>query len=117
MSELPKNLYRAEQVRELDRIAIEEIGIPGMKLMERAGSAAFNAIISHYPRAKRIAVVCGTGNNGGDGFVIARMADAAGYTMVKKNWFNGLPMPAIAVRRGRNHMLRAGTIVLAIRIA
>ena len=82
MSELPKNLYRAEQVRELDRIAIEEIGIPGMKFMERAGSAAFNAIISHYPRAKRIAVVCGTGNNGGDGFVIARMADAAGFRVM-----------------------------------
>ncbi|KPJ95918.1 MAG: carbohydrate kinase [Gammaproteobacteria bacterium SG8_11] len=82
MSELPKNLYRAEQVRELDRIAIEELGIPGMKLMERAGSAAFNAIISHCPRAKRIAVVCGTGNNGGDGFVIARMADAAGFRVM-----------------------------------
>jgi NAD(P)H-hydrate epimerase len=82
MSELPKNLYRAEQVRELDRIAILELGIPGMTLMERAGSAAFNAIISHCPRAKRIAVVCGTGNNGGDGFVIARMADAAGFRVM-----------------------------------
>ncbi len=82
MSELPKNLYRADQVRELDRIAIEELGIPGMTLMERAGSAAFNAIISHCPRAKRIAVVCGTGNNGGDGFVIARIADAAGFRVM-----------------------------------
>ena len=82
MSELPRNLYRAEQVRELDRIAIEILGIPGMKLMERAGSAAFNAIINHCPRAKRIAVVCGNGNNGGDGFVIARMADAAGFRVM-----------------------------------
>jgi NAD(P)H-hydrate epimerase len=82
MSELPKNLYRAEQVRELDRIAIEQHGIAGMKLMERAGSAAFNLILSHCPRAKRIAVVCGTGNNGGDGFIIARMADAAGFRVM-----------------------------------
>jgi NAD(P)H-hydrate epimerase len=82
MSELPKNLYRAEKVRELDRIAIEQLGIAGMKLMERAGNAAFNVILSHCPRAKRIAVVCGTGNNGGDGFVIARMADAAGFRVM-----------------------------------
>jgi len=82
MSDTPKNLYRADQVRELDRTAIEKLGIAGMKLMERAGSAAFNVILTHCPRAKRIAVVCGSGNNGGDGFVIARMADAAGFRVV-----------------------------------
>jgi len=82
MTEIPKNLYRAEQVRELDRIAIEQFDIPGMTLMERAGSAAFNTLITHWPRAKRLAVVCGIGNNGGDGFVVARMADAAGLRVM-----------------------------------
>lgn len=82
MNELPKNLYRAAQVRELDRIAIEELGISGMKLMERAGGVAFNALHTYYPRAKRVAVVCGVGNNAGDGYVIARLADAAGLRVV-----------------------------------
>ncbi len=78
---LPTALYRAEQVRELDRIAIEDEGIPGATLMERAGIAAFHALRRTWPEARRIAVVCGPGNNGGDGFVVARHAAAAGLTV------------------------------------
>jgi len=62
---LPLVLYRASQVRELDRIAIEDMGIPGICLMERAGSAAFALLRTRWPRARRIAVLCGVGNNGG----------------------------------------------------
>ena len=75
---LPLDLYRAEQTRELDRRAIEEQGIPGATLMERAGQVAFDALRERWPRARRIAVLCGIGNNGGDGFVIARLARLAG---------------------------------------
>ena len=74
MSNLPTNLYRAAQCRELDRLAIEEFGISGNILMERAGEAAFNVLRDNWPEAKRIAVLCGIGNNGGDGYVIARLA-------------------------------------------
>jgi len=80
LPELPSTLYRAEHVRALDRIAIEDAGIPGIELMERAGKAAFDALRRHWPRARRIGVVCGAGNNGGDGFVVARLADEAGMT-------------------------------------
>ncbi len=75
---LPAALYRAEQVRELDRIAIEELGIPGATLMERAGVAAFDELRRTWPAARRLSIVCGPGNNGGDGFVLARHAAAAG---------------------------------------
>nr|VFJ56939.1 MAG: NAD(P)H-hydrate epimerase [Candidatus Kentron sp. DK] len=75
---LPEALYRAEQVRELDRIAIEELGIPGAVLMERAGLATFRAMQNRWPNAQRIRILCGGGNNGGDGFVIARYARRAG---------------------------------------
>ena len=75
---LPAALYRAEQVRELDRIAIEELGIPGATLMERAGVAAFEELRRTWPAARRLSIVCGPGNNGGDGFVLARHAAAAG---------------------------------------
>jgi len=78
---LPHSLYTAAQVRELDRIAIEEQGIPGIELMERAGRAAFDALRRRWPRLRSIAVLCGTGNNGGDGFVVARLARQAGYEL------------------------------------
>lgn len=79
MSHLPYSLYRTAQVRELDRIAIEEHGIPGIELMERAGYAAFAALRKRWPRVRSIAVMCGVGNNGGDGFILARLAHQAGY--------------------------------------
>ena len=78
MKPLPHSLYRAEQVRELDRIAIDELGIPGLTLMQRAGHAAFEALRRRWPRARHVGVLCGTGNNGGDGFVLASLAQAAG---------------------------------------
>jgi NAD(P)H-hydrate epimerase len=71
---LPDALYRAAQVRELDRRAIEQHGIPGATLMQRAGEAAYGVLCMRWPRARKIAVVCGPGNNGGDGYVIARLA-------------------------------------------
>ncbi len=75
---LPEALYSATQVRELDRIAITDHGIPGHVLMQRAGTAAFLLLRMHFPRVRRIVVVCGRGNNGGDGFVLARLAHEAG---------------------------------------
>ncbi len=79
--ELPHDLYRAEQVRELDRAAIEDFAIPGITLMERAGGAAFKLMRWRWSRARDITVLCGTGNNGGDGFVVARLAQENGLTV------------------------------------
>lgn len=73
-SPLPKTLYIAAQVRELDRIAIEEFSIPGITLMERAGDAAYQLLRTKWPEAKNILVLCGPGNNGGDGYILARLA-------------------------------------------
>lgn len=75
---LPDALYSAAQSRQLDQAAIERCGISGRELMERAGAAAFAALRLRWPRARRIGVVCGPGNNGGDGYVIARLAHEAG---------------------------------------
>lgn len=71
---VPRQLYRAEQVRELDRIAIEDRGVPGFMLMTRAAEAAFQLLLAKWPRAKSIAVMCGAGNNGGDAYVVAALA-------------------------------------------
>ena len=75
---LPYALYRADQLRAFDRVAIEEFAIPGEVLMERAGKAAFELLVSRWPEARHLTVVAGTGNNGGDGFVLARLARQAG---------------------------------------
>ena len=76
MDSLPSALYTAEQARELDRLAIAA-GIDGYRLMYRAGQAAFAALMAQS-RVKRLTVLAGKGNNGGDGFVIAGLAASQG---------------------------------------
>lgn len=71
-------LYSAASVRELDRRAIELHGIPGYTLMQRAAAAAWGEARSRWPDARKVVVVCGPGNNGGDGYEVARLARAAG---------------------------------------
>ena len=78
---LPIALYSSAQVRALDAHAIQALGIPGYTLMKRAGEAALRQLRSRYPLAHRIVIACGGGNNGGDGFVLARFAQAAGLTV------------------------------------
>ena len=78
---LPTALYRACDVRALDRHAIETHGIPGIELMERAGLESFRVLRERWPRARRVSVVAGPGNNGGDGFVVARLAAREGLSV------------------------------------
>ncbi len=74
-------LYSAAQCRQLDRLAGALPGISESLLMERAGAAAFALLRQRWPQAFRILVLCGTGNNGGDGFVVARLAHEAGLAV------------------------------------
>lgn len=77
---LPVSLYSTAQVRALDAYAIETLGIAGYTLMQRAGEAALRGLRTRWPVAQRLVLVCGPGNNGGDGYVLARLARAAGLT-------------------------------------
>ena len=79
--ELPGRLYTASQTRELDRLA-GAAGLSGEELMERAGRAAFALLVQRWPRVTDPAVLCGGGNNGGDGYVLARLARQAGLAPV-----------------------------------
>lgn len=76
----PRDSLSRRQVRRFDRLAIEQWGVPGVVLMENAGRNAADAIDGFLGGAggKSVAVVAGTGNNGGDGFVIARHLDLRG---------------------------------------
>ncbi|MFK8051932.1 MAG: NAD(P)H-hydrate dehydratase [Woeseiaceae bacterium] len=81
MIKLPIDIYSAHGVRELDRRAIDEFGVPGYTLMRRAGAAALSVINQRYPGLQSLLVLCGGGNNGGDGYVLARLARAAGLAV------------------------------------
>lgn len=76
-------LYTAAQTRELDRLAIQglpdgEPGVPGIVLMKRAGRAALDILQECWPRPEVITVYCGSGNNGGDGYILAALAQERG---------------------------------------
>ncbi|MEN7342837.1 MAG: NAD(P)H-hydrate dehydratase [Pseudomonadota bacterium] len=81
MITLPIDIYSADGVKALDRSAIDEFGIPGYTLMRRAGAAALSVMNQRYPGLQSMLVLCGGGNNGGDGYVVARLARAAGLAV------------------------------------
>ena len=69
----------AAQMQAVDRRAIDELGIPGMVLMENASVGVADAIGERFPDAASVSIFCGPGNNGGDGLALARILDARGY--------------------------------------
>ncbi len=77
----PDNLYTAEQVQALDRYAIEQCQLDGYELMQRAASSIVKLLRFRWPGVRRLAVICGTGNNGGDGLVVSRLLALSGLTV------------------------------------
>jgi hydroxyethylthiazole kinase-like uncharacterized protein yjeF len=76
-------LVTAAESRELDRRAIEEVGLPSLVLMENAGRSTYQLLRQEFPDlAAEVAVVAGRGNNGGDGFVVARYLANQGAPVV-----------------------------------
>ncbi|UFH49132.1 NAD(P)H-hydrate dehydratase [Pseudomonas sp. KNUC1026] len=78
--ELPDLLYTAEQVRDLDARLIAA-GTPGLELMQRAASAAWRALRRRWPVSRPVTVLAGHGNNAGDGYLIASLAQRAGWNV------------------------------------
>jgi len=74
-----QQLYTPEQVREHESSAAEQAGISQWQLLERAGQAVFKCLKQRFPIPNTVAVLCGGGNNGGDGYVVATLAQKAGY--------------------------------------
>ncbi|HKO12786.1 MAG TPA: NAD(P)H-hydrate dehydratase [Acidobacteriaceae bacterium] len=71
-------ILTADEMRAVDQLTTERFGVPSLELMRNAGSAVARFILREYPACRRITVLCGKGNNGGDGFVAARRLEAAG---------------------------------------
>jgi len=116
----PLHLSR-DDLRALDARAIAELGIPGAVLMENAGRQAAELLLAalrqqlfagrRAPPPWRVAVVCGTGNNGGDGYVLARHVQRAGHAV--ECWATGAPTTEDA-RTNHAIALRLGISVLAL---
>jgi ADP-dependent NAD(P)H-hydrate dehydratase / NAD(P)H-hydrate epimerase len=75
-------ILNAEQMRNIDRRTTERFGVPSIVLMENAASAVVDAIFERYPDSDRVALLCGTGANGGDGFAAARHLENRGVVPV-----------------------------------
>ncbi|WP_198677030.1 NAD(P)H-hydrate dehydratase [Aliidiomarina iranensis] len=78
-SSIPQQLYSPEQVAEFEAEAAARAGADLWQLMQRAGAAAFECLQQQIKMDTQIAVLCGPGNNGGDGYVVAQMAHSKGY--------------------------------------
>ena len=104
----------AAEMREIDRASAEKFGVPSLTLMENAGSAVAQFILENFRSAGRIAILCGKGNNGGDGFVVARklhraervvdvllLASPAELKGDAAAMFAHLPVRAIVVQNGQ----------------
>jgi hydroxyethylthiazole kinase-like uncharacterized protein yjeF len=73
-------LVRSSEMQEMDRLTIQDLGVPGMVLMENAARGAVRIFLEHFvpPEHAHVVIVCGRGNNGGDGYVMARYLREAG---------------------------------------
>jgi hydroxyethylthiazole kinase-like uncharacterized protein yjeF len=102
-----ENLYSAAQTRQIDQAAINDCGISGISLMARAARASFALLLELWPEVDAIEVLCGTGNNGGDGYLIAELAHQRGISAVIYQLGDTGKIGGDA-RQARDHALASG---------
>jgi len=78
---LTHHAYKVNQLQRYEADAAQVIGINLWQLMQRAGTAVFQQILAKYPTARELVIICGKGNNGGDGYIIAKLAHQAGLAV------------------------------------
>lgn len=90
------DLYHSSQIRACERLAKMDFSISEALLMDRAGRAAFQALAQFFPAAQKIQVYCGSGNNAGDGYVLARLAHEAGFRVIVYQYRLPIDLPPAA---------------------
>lgn len=109
-SSLAHYVAPADWVRDAERRAAQAHGITLAQLMQRAGQAAFNRVRQYYPVARHWLILCGSGNNGGDGYVVARLARASGMQVTLLAVAGHKPL-APEAEQARAQWLQAGGTV------
>jgi len=122
-------IVTADEMREIDRVTSQKYGVPSLSLMENAGTAVADFVLSRYPAARKIGIVCGKGNNGGDGFVAARklreaskevqlllLADPAELRGDAAEMFRKLAMQPVIVRSDQELKSEAARAVLGCEV-
>mgnify|MGYP003601836593 CR=1 FL=1 len=105
-------LYDTRGARALDARATELLGGDGYVLMQRAGRAAWRHLAQSWPTARRLCVVCGPGNNGGDGYVLAHLARKAGLEVKVLHLAEHVPATPLAQRACTEYVAAGGAIGL-----
>lgn len=112
MSDTSYKLYTAAQVRGIDYSAIHELGIAGYELMCRAGRAVVDVAGEYFPGARRWLIMCGPGNNGGDGYVAARLAANAGIDITVCSMVDPRQLKGDAARAYSDWQAQGGEVLL-----
>lgn len=107
-------LYDVDALRTLEAGGIALCDGDGFALMARAGEAAWRCVLAHWPQSQRIVVVCGPGNNGGDGYVLARHAHACGRDVRVVRLPGHVPITLLAKRACETYLASGGRIVEAL---
>lgn len=110
MMAVEHRVYSAAQVRQLDQIAIQHYGIPAYTLMTRAGQATFECIRQHWSASRSVVVLCGSGNNGGDGYVIARLALQAGWQVTLLSLVDSTRLQGAAQQACQDFLAAGGNV-------
>lgn len=109
---IPHSIWHADDLRHAEKEAADSLGITLYELMQRAGEAAFNVARTAYPESSHWLILCGHGNNGGDGYVVARLAVAAGIHVTLLALESDKPLPEEA-SAAREAWLNAGGVIHA----
>ncbi|MCU6669319.1 bifunctional ADP-dependent NAD(P)H-hydrate dehydratase/NAD(P)H-hydrate epimerase [Enterobacteriaceae bacterium H4N4] len=107
---IPHSIWPAEALRRAEKAAADSLGLTLYELMLRAGDAAFSVARAAYPQARHWLILCGHGNNGGDGYVVARRAVAAGINVTLLALESDKPLPEEAAKARDAWLEAAGTI-------
>jgi hydroxyethylthiazole kinase-like uncharacterized protein yjeF len=109
MSALPSALYTTSGLRELEHRAMESARVAAGELMRRAGAAAWEFLAVQWPEARELVVLCGAGNNAGDGYVLASQALSARRSVTVLTVGDPARLPAIAADARRAYLQAAGS--------
>jgi ADP-dependent NAD(P)H-hydrate dehydratase / NAD(P)H-hydrate epimerase len=112
LHDLPK-LYRSGAIRAAEQVAMTRFGLDEDDLMARAGLAAWRLLLDRWPQAQRIGIVCGPGNNGGDGYVLAELARSSGRHVFVLRWSDRVK-PGASARAADAYVQAGGEVATFI---